>query len=177
MAEVMIDIETASTSPNAAILTVGAVKFDRTKPLASPCESLYVRIDYNDAILKYSLDVDEKTLDWWREQSKEVREEAFGDDGSIARVKLEEGLSALSDFVKDCKCVWANSPTFDCVILENAYKAANLAVPWKFWQLRDTRTVYDIAGVFLKDFTGVTKHNALSDAVNQVKALHAAFSV
>ena len=44
--EVMIDIETLSTRPNAVILTIGAIKFDRKGPLKKleEMDQFYVRI-------------------------------------------------------------------------------------------------------------------------------------
>ena len=59
---------------------------------------------------------------------------------------------------------------FDFIILENAYKICNLLVPWKFWSLRDCRTVYDLANTKLSSI-GETKHNSLDDCYNQILCL------
>jgi len=39
------------------------------------------------------------------------------------------------------------------------------AVPWKFWQVRDTRTIFDLG--ISPDRPPVLKHHALEDAWNQ----------
>jgi hypothetical protein len=59
--------------------------------------------------------------------------------------------------------------------LEHAYKVCDLTPPWKFWNLRDTRTLYDIGKVNLKDFekSGVP-HNSLYDCYKQTLGLHKA---
>ena len=86
------------------------------------------------------------------------------------RINLDEGLKKLSKFIKNSKNVWCHSPNFDCVILENAYRLCNLEIPWKFYNLRDTRTIYDLGNVKLKTI-GETKHHALHDCYNQILAL------
>ena len=49
MSEIMIDIETLSTTPNALILTIGAIKFNRNEDVKDlkELETFYVRIDQN----------------------------------------------------------------------------------------------------------------------------------
>ena len=90
--------------------------------------------------------------------------------GAVAPVVAKDALIKLSNFLKDHKYIWANSPSFDCIILENAYKSCNLEIPWKFWNLRDCRTVYDLGKINLKSVSAV-KHNALDDCYNQIIAL------
>jgi inhibitor of KinA sporulation pathway (predicted exonuclease) len=48
--------------------------------------------------------------------------------------------------------------------------------PWKFWNVRDVRTVVDIMKINPKEFifNGI-KHNALDDAVHQVKYMTSKF--
>ena len=50
MADIMLDIETLSTRPEAVVLTLGAVKFD---PWASEIDTdtgLYVRVDVDEQL-------------------------------------------------------------------------------------------------------------------------------
>ena len=70
--------------------------------------------------------------------------------------------------------VWGNGSTFDITILENAYKIiGDIPHPWKFWNIRDLRTLVNAASVIgfnhkqLKH-VGVY-HDALADAVHQAK--------
>lgn len=62
--------------------------------------------------------------------------------------------------------------TFDPVILENAYRAVGMKAWWKFSNVRDTRTLFDLA-----NYRYVAKggHDALDDAMNQVKAVQEAY--
>ena len=170
--DIMIDIETLSVEPNALILTIAAVKFDRKTPITEydSANVFYVRIDI-DSCKKIGMHIDTSTLKWWETQSKEAKYEVFENPD---RVPIREALEQLSVFLKSSKYVWANSPNFDCVILESAFKLCKLDVPWKFWNLRDCRTIYDIFRVFRN--TKNTAHHALEDCKSQIAFLHKAFA-
>lgn len=164
--DIMVDIETLSTEPNAVILTVSAVKFNMKDD--KNLDTFYYRID-RESCEKLGMHVDENTIKWWKNQKEEVRLEAFEEKN---RFGIKFVLMKLAEFVRDANCLWSHSPNFDYVILESAYKKCSINVPWKFWQLRDTRTVYDLADVNLKEFSKPTEsHNALYDCFNQIKAL------
>jgi hypothetical protein len=51
------------------------------------------------------------------------------------------------------------------VIIENIYRQLGKPLPWSFWQLRDTRTLFDL-GVD-PDMPKGSKHDALQDAIRQ----------
>jgi hypothetical protein len=133
-------------------------------------KTFYKRVDI-DSCKVLNLDIDKNTLKWWKEQSRESRFEVFENK---ERESIKDVLLSLSAFIKNCKYVWSNSPSFDCVILENVYKKLDIETPWKFWNLRDTRTVYALASTSLKDYSDKnTSHNALYDCYNQIKCLKA----
>lgn len=169
----MIDLETLSTSPNAVILTLGAVKFNRTPvnsnsgaPTLDSLNSFYRRIEIESCIAK-GLVVSPDTEEWWRSQNSEARHEAMEHKD---RIPLVQALKEFSTWFLGSKNVWSHGATFDCVILEHAYRACGLDVPWMFWDARDTRTLYDVSGVVLKDFAVKVQHHALYDAYRQVLA-------
>ena len=170
----MIDIETLSTKPNAAILTIGAIKFSRKGDIKKlkDCDTFYRRVDWKN-LQKKDYNFDEDTLDWWYSQKKHVRDEAL-DNGP--RYPIEKVLDEFSAWYKGSKIVWANSPSFDCVILENAYQKCKRKPPWKFWSTRDLRTLYDLGGGVRKsDIQNPEAHNALNDAYTQVVGAKHAF--
>ena len=53
---------------------------------------------------------------------------------------------------------------FDMVILEHACRQIQQAVPWDYYNVRDTRTLYDLTDAELPNFSG---HHALYDAMKQ----------
>jgi hypothetical protein len=60
------------------------------------------------------------------------------------------------------------------VIIEDVCRAFQQAVTWKFWEVRDTRTLFDLANV---DVRIEGKHNALTDALAQAQAVQKAYSI
>jgi DNA polymerase III epsilon subunit-like protein len=181
--EIMIDIETASTENNALILTIGALKFDRNSSPKTLEEyknlglTFYERIEFVKEKEKFH--VNDETIAWWKRQSKEAYYEAFDNPD---RILLKEALVRLSKFCLDSPGIslfWAHSPNFDYIILENAYKVCNIKVPWKFWNLRDTRTLYDIGKVSKNELEKISgcdavPHNSLFDCYKQVLGVYKA---
>ena len=54
-------------------------------------------------------------------------------------------------------------------ILENLFQQYGRNIPWNFWKLRDSRTIFDVCKVRLPKTEN--KHNALDDAVQQTELL------
>ena len=160
----MIDLETLATSSNAAILTIGAVKFDPFgKDIEEPeMDSFYVKVDL-DSCHEINLDVSDDTLAWWASQSEEAKAEAFGEGPD--RLHIREAFEKLYKFCWGAKRVWSNGAGFDIVICENIFKKLNKAVPWSFWQVRDVRTAFDLG--INPNRPPVLAHHALQDAWNQ----------
>ena len=156
----MVDLESLGTRPDCAILTIGAVKFD-PYTVDSFGDTLYHRIDVDEQ-LALGRAVQEDTLTWWMNQAEDVREEALGTEG---RVSLETMYRDLNRFLVGVGNIWCQGPAFDIVILENIYRQLGKPVPWQFWQIRDTRTIFDLG--FDPDMPQGGKHDALQDAIRQ----------
>lgn len=164
--DVMIDMETLDVSPNCVILTIGAVTFN---PKGSGVISrLELRPTIEEQTENFGRVINEDTLRWWGTQSASAQEEALGDRD---RISFKECMEQLSKFCWNKRAIWSNGSAFDCVIAESAFRQLGLSIPWNFWSLRDTRTLYDITGVKLKDGGHVTTHKAVEDAEHQVIVL------
>ena len=136
--DIMIDIETCGTGPDACILTIAAQCFDpldRTR-LYETDQWYYARVDPGS---QPDRRVENSTIEWWATQPREAQEEAFGEDN---RISLEQALQELGKLIWHSKRFWANGPTFDANILEHAYKSYNLALPLQYYNVRDARTLY-----------------------------------
>ena len=161
--DVMIDLETLATSTDAAILTIGAVKFDPFgKDIEEPAmDSFYVKVDI-DSCDELNLAVNDDTIAWWGQQSKEAQAEAFeGTD----RIHIRDAFDQLYKFCWGAKRVWSNGAAFDVPICETVFKRLNKAIPWSFWQVRDVRTAFDLG--INPNRPPVLAHHALQDAWNQ----------
>jgi exodeoxyribonuclease VIII len=155
----MVDMETMAVSPDAVILSLGAVHFD---PFGNGVgDTLYFKLNLDDQdALKRS--IDPNTLNWWSKQDPVIMEEAFSSDNRIA---VADAVDQFHKFAWGCNCFWSHGATFDLVIIENLYNQLNRTPPWNFWQLRDTRTIFDLGHD--PDMPKNSKHDALQDAIRQ----------
>jgi hypothetical protein len=155
----MVDLETMAVSPNAVILTLGAVHFNPYGTGYSDKIYFRINIDDQDALNR---EVDPSTLDWWSKQDPTIMEEAFSSDN---RLPLVDAIDQFHKFAWGCSAFWAHGSCFDIVILENIYRQLGKPVPWNYWQIRDTRTLFDLG--FDPDMPKGGKHDALEDAIRQ----------
>lgn len=156
MIHAMIDLETLSTSPNAVILTVGGVKFDPSTQM-KPYNEMYFRMDV-DSQTQIGRNVQQSTLDWWATQPNEISEEALGDGN---RISIEDACKQINKFSSGVDVFWCQGPLFDYAILQNLYSQLGKPLPWNFWQIRDSRTLFSLVPREKDYRTGL--HNALED--------------
>ena len=159
-----IDIETLGTSPDTVVLTIGGIKFD---PMADDGlhSQFYYRLDADEQI-EMGRSVDEKTLEWWEKQPEEIKTEAMD---PANRVSVEETLKSLNKWLVGVDKIWCQGPVFDICILENLFKQYDHHVPWPFWKIRDSRTLFSIMPVDPRKAINFAAHNALEDC--KVQAL------
>lgn len=166
--DIMVDTETLGNKPGCVILSIGAVLFDPFGGLNTPRITFYRTIDIMSCLMA-GLTVDAGTVAWWQKQSPEARAALTVDTASIHKV-----LAAFQFFCKEngLDRVWCQGATFDAPILEAAFDKCKLDIPWRFTQVRDTRTIYDISGLDqLKEPRVGNHHNALDDANFQVNCI------
>lgn len=165
--QVMVDIETLSVRPYAAILSIGAVAFDVEQGVL---DTFYVNVDANtckDAGLHISKD----TVEWWSKQSKEARQAL-----TINPLPVTEALEKFADWFGNDKqtVIWGNGSAFDISIMESAYWNTGLSIPWSPWKVQCYRTVLNLVGVNnsqIRKSESDTHHNALDDAMSQTRTL------
>lgn len=137
----------------------------------------------DDGERDFGLRRDPKTAEWWSSQSKAARA-AF-----TSPFPLNVALNAFANWLKRIieedggpVRIWSHGAAFDGPILEAAYIAIGGKAPWHYRSLRDTRTLFDAAGIidhseFLKLYPGPMgiPHHALDDAVSQALAVNVAW--
>ena len=170
--DIMIDIESLDTSPNCVILTIGAVRFDPKG--MGVVERLELRPTIDEQTEQFNRVINEDTLRWWSEQSPEALDEAMGDRD---RVSFAECMETLYKFCWNRRAVWSNGASFDIVAMESAWRNLGMRIPWPYYTVRDTRTLYEIAGVSLKDkkYGTKTTHKAVEDAEHQAIVVQDAY--
>lgn len=159
--DVMIDIEGLATGPETTILTIAAQEFD---PLNRDLfgRDYYVRVDLES---QEGRTIEQGTIDWWASQPEIIREEAFSE---LDRVPLRDALQGLHRIVWHAKRVWAQGPTYDMNILEHAFKSLQMPLPWRYYSVRDSRTLFSLCPNLQKY---PASHHALEDCRRQCQLL------
>ena len=158
----MIDLEGLGTGPETCILTIAAQAFD---PLGSGYyadKSYYARVTIES---QENRNIEQGTIEWWATQPAIVRDEAFAEDN---RIPLDQALDELYKLAWQHDYIWAQGPTYDINILEHAYKSYGKLQPWKFYRVRDSRTVLSL---WPERPVPPTSHHALEDTRKQIDIL------
>ena len=167
MYEIMIDLETMGNGPNAAILAIGAVEFDRH--LKTIGQVFYINVDLKSAVALGGV-IDPDTVMWWMKQSDQSRSAFKG-----AAINMAIALTTFSQWLhgrceKKKLLMWGCGSDFDNVILASAYRNCGLELPWDFWNNRCYRTMKAMNPHVKMERSG-TYHNALDDARSQAEHL------
>lgn len=168
--DLMIDIETGGLPPHGALLSIGAVFFDIHTQTLGPT---FNRVIHAASSVKFGGVIDPGTFLWWLRQSDAARRTiAYGGE------TLDIVLADFTEWMKQtCRTEdvrpWANSPAFDLVIIDSAYRSVGQKKPWHFTNERDFRTVRNLHPEVKYDPAdkGDGNHNALADAVFQAEHL------
>lgn len=156
----MIDIETLGVAPAATILTIAAQSFD---PFG---QGHFDRHFYSRITLESQENraIDDGTIAWWTTQP-EAQAEAFAEED---RMPLDQALDLLGKLIWQSSFLWSQGPTFDMTILEHAYKSYGKPIPWQYYKVRDSRTLFSL-------YPGLprppTSHHALEDCRRQIDML------
>lgn len=167
MRRVMLDLETMSTKPNAAIVAIGAVAFDPEAPEDGVLPVPFYRAVTLASCEAAGLAIDSGTVMWRLKQGEEARA-ALTKDALPLRQALEELSIWMRSFEYDQGEVWGNGAEFDNVILREAYRAVDLAPPWIPFKNRCYRTLKNFRPDIKLARTG-TYHNAVDDARSQAE--------
>jgi DNA polymerase III epsilon subunit-like protein len=168
MKHVMLDLETLGTVADAAIMSIGAVRFDLESEKIDD-NGFYASVSI-DSNLEYKRRIQEDTLIWWMNQGESAKG-VFNE----SKQTLPTALTDLADWIGDSEVhVWSNGADFDLPMLAHAYVSLRMEVPWKFFNSRCFRTYKNLPGAknVRIPFEG-TKHNAMFDAVHQAKTAQA----
>lgn len=173
MTHIMLDLETLSNAPDAAIVAIGAVRFDplsgavwdKSAPAAG---GTFYKVINATSTQRAGGRIDAATVMWWLQQSDEARLALTGDDSQ----PIEKGLQDFGDWFREipCKGLWGNGADFDNVCLKGAYERLGRTAPWSYKINRCYRTVKAMSPQHELERQG-TYHNALDDAVAQAQHL------
>lgn len=169
-----IDLETLDTRPSSTVLSLGAVKFN-PHSMIEPYDELYFKVSIDDQD-RLGRTVSDSTIEWWSKQDPKIMEEAFDQSNPNEVMTVEQALTSINKFVVGVDTLWGQGYGFDYTILEDMYRSIGLPIPWNFWQIRDSRTLFGLCNEDPRKRFQTDKHNALADAYFQSKAIQVAYS-
>lgn len=143
---VFFDIDTLSKKQNAAIISIGAVKFSTDKGITSEFK---VNITPKSNLI-LGLHIDKETVEWWNKQPKEIS--ALW---KVNPVDIGVALSMFEDFIGESKTnlVWSKSAWYNAIMRNAKYEYFNVwNTPdsyggYKWYQEMDFNTIMTVMGV------------------------------
>lgn len=159
----MLDLETLALDTRAIVFQIGVVVFDLRGNIL---DSRRFDLDILPQVMK-GRRFDDETQKWWMTQN----ETAWTRDLACVN-SVEHAIEQITVLWnrRECSFVWANPPSFDCVILKTLAADFGMKLPWDFrseMDVRTLKTMNTIAG--LRDADRVeTTHNAVQDCKDQV---------
>ena len=170
--DLMVDIETLGTKPGSAIVSIGAVLFNRRESCVG--ETFSTNISIVDLIDNFGFFVSGGTIQWWLTQSQEAQAGLLEDSVGVVHALMNFARFVTDDHDGGCDDkvrVWGNGAAFDNVLIREMYERMRLQAPWKFWNDRCYRTLKnekDKAKELLPTKAGSNvAHRALDDALWQ----------
>ena len=175
--DVMLDIETWGTGTDAAVRAVALAVF---KPWTGEvlASQVWDWRGLTDCQLELGRTVDAGTVRWWRTlPGAGLGEKLHGNDAPCrvdAPNTLEDAVEQLDGFLLGFNPVayWSRG-RFDYPILASLYAEMDTTAPWQYWQLRDVRTLDDLA----HRSKPYCPHHPLSDCLAQVEQVRAALAL
>lgn len=175
-AHIVIDIETLGTCDDAAILELGfaIVVPDETSELHHvKIESIGdIVFDLQQQIDEFNRKIQADTLLWWLKQGAKLQMMYTSKDP----VSFSEGYLQLAQIVQQLRqkypavYFWSRGSDFDFRILKSLLDHVNIPCFWKFWEVRDIRTVSNPL-LLTDDQLTTNTHYASDDAYNEASEL------
>ncbi len=160
MDDIMIDLETFGARSDALIVQIGACFFDRTTGEIG--KTFFANVDPSFRSRAFS--VDYATIKWWLSQSEQARASLM-----METKELKSVLESLYEFLdKRDANIWCHA-TFDMPILLHAFEVVGMKFPIHYRNMRDIRTLMDLADHHSDTKRTGVHHNALDDAKFQAQ--------
>lgn len=169
MSDIMIDLETLGRKPGCVVTSIGAARFDLFG--SGHLNTFHRNIELTSSLLK-GFTAEKSTVEWWQKQDSQAIREM-----GCEAVSVEDACFDFVDWFNECggEKIWCQGLTFDVPILEHVLSVLDIKIPWKFYNTRDTRTVYDVCefNPYSVKRDG-TYHNALDDSLHQINCVQTA---
>lgn len=165
MLDITLDFETCSLTPTAAVMSIGAVAWQRDNEKSpfynlkdgstqDPSSVFSCHIDLRSMFVN-NFTFDGKTAEWWGAKSDKAKASLLSNDSyELPCRPIEVAVKDLFEWIEDFKkehgnqdvCLWAQGSDFDIAILRNICYKLNINIPVHYTFFRDHRTfIYEAA--------------------------------
>lgn len=154
MKDITFDLETCALCPTAAVMSIGAVAWDRDQ-VDTPfyeegsmnnADYLYLRhVDLRSQFVN-GFTFDQDTANWWASRSKEAKLAVTAPDiqpcDSVKNVVVDffQWIKEIAN--GDEICLWSQGSDFDIAILRNICQKFQIDIPISYKNFRDHRTFF-----------------------------------
>ena len=154
MKDVTLDLETCAVCPTAAVMSIGAVAWDRDQ-VDTPfyeegnmhnADYLYLRhVDLRSQFVN-GFTFDQDTANWWSSRSKEAKAAVTAQDCQPCD-SVENVVVDFFQWIKEIAngdeiCLWSQGSDFDIAILRNICQIFQIDLPVSYKNFRDHRTFF-----------------------------------
>lgn len=165
----MIDFETLATTPDAVVLSLGAVitGVNHNGERFHDEKEWFFKIEDQERV------IDPATEQWWDKRDSAAKE-VFRHCAERG-VELPHFAQEFSDWIKQYKQVkiWGNGALFDIAILNDIFAQHAVPKTWKYTNEMCYRTIKKLFDIEARQIRHGTHHNALDDARFQMQCLMA----
>ena len=151
--DITFDLETCSLETNAAVIQIAAVAWVRgadipTMLFPNELPTFDAKIDLRSCVMD-GFDFDNKTIQWWAEKPKELRDSLSSGDC----YPIEEAFREFCTWINDIKeqtgaslvSLWSQGSDFDIAILRHVCHKYDITLPVSYQDFRDARTfLYEV---------------------------------
>lgn len=168
--DITIDLETCSTTPNAAIMQLAAVAWDRnhdtSATLFDDMPMFNVGVDLRTAVMD-GFDFDPSTCRFWSGNKQKVKDVVLDLEAHSLKDVVEGFIEWIGEVrlssSADAVCLWAQGSDFDIAIIRNALAKYGLRLPMSQKFFRDARSICLEIGAHLLLEEGIEPDDALCD--------------
>ena len=168
--DITFDLETCSTTPNAAIMQLAAVAWyrnhDDSATLFDHMPKLNVGVDLRTAVMD-GFDFDPSTCSFWHGNKQQVKDVVLNLEAHPVKDVVEGFINWIDgirqDYGADAACLWAQGSDFDIAIIRNALAKYGLRLPMTQKFFRDARSICLEVGAHLLRDKDIEPDDALCD--------------
>lgn len=168
--DITVDLETCSTTPNAAIMQLAAVAWDRnhddSATFLKGARMMDVGVDLRTAVMD-GFDFEPSACRFWHGNKQQAKDAVLSLEAHSLKDVIEGFVKWIDDvrqdYCADAVCLWAQGSDFDIAIVRNALAKYGLRLPMSQEFLRDARSICLEIGAHLLRKDDVEPDDALCD--------------